>query len=167
MDVLVKLIIEARSLPTLHLLFDTILLLGRKRSDLYRSKLIATQLIPRLVHHIWAARYAEEFIIKDSGDREGNGQEGGWSLDWNVKYVRAKSMGDPDKQIEEARDRILQCRLREESVVLLYEVCRAQRLEGKEMREYRESKDMKGRQLVADVSRGYSFFYRCHRCCLC
>lgn len=132
---MIRLIIEARSLPALHLLFDTILLLGRDRPDLYRSKLVATQLIPRLVHHIWAARYAEEFIVKDSGNRGGNGQEGGWSLDWNVKYVCAKSMGDPDKQIEEARDRLLQCRLREESVVLLYEVCRAQRLEANEMRE--------------------------------
>lgn len=123
---------------------------------MYRSTMVATQLIPRLVHHIWAARYAEEYLIKDLGGNleggEGNGEVEGWSQDWNVKYVRAKSMGDPDKEIQEARNRILQCRLREESVVLLYQVCRAQRLEFKDMRECSAERMAKGQ--CADSLRG-------------
>jgi hypothetical protein len=138
-NVLIKLVVAATSLPTLHLLFQALLLVGKDQPEMYRSTMVATQLIPRLVHHIWAARYAEEHLVKNIGGAlggEGNGDVEGWSQDWNVKYVRAKSMGDPDKEIQEARNRILQCRLREESVVLLYQVCRAQRLELKDMREY-------------------------------
>ena len=60
-----------------------------------------------------------------------DGEEGAW----NIKHVRAVSMGDSKKQREQARDRRLQCKLRDESVTLLYEVCRAQRLDQKDMRE--------------------------------
>jgi hypothetical protein len=138
-EVLIKLVVAATSLPALHLLFQALLLVGKHQPEMYRSTMVATQLIPRLVHHIWAARYAEEHLVKDLAESlkggEGNGEAEGWIEDWNVKYVRAKSMGDADKAIEEARNRILQCRLREESVVLLYQVCRAQRLELKDMRE--------------------------------
>lgn len=133
-NVLITLVTSAKSLPTLHLLFDTLLHLGSKNSEVYRSRLAVTQLIPRLVHHFWAARYAEEYLVREVGSKQGNGEEGGHSLDWNIKHVRNVSMGDAKKQKEQARDRKLQCKLRDESIVLLYEVCRAQRLELSDMR---------------------------------
>ena len=134
---LISLVSQAKSLPSLHLLFDTILLLGHRHSEIFKSTLAVTQLIPRLVHHFWAARYAEEYLNRESSsttERGGNGAEGGTQLDWNIRHIRNVSMGDVKKQREEARDRRLQCRLRDESVILLYEVCRAQRMELKDMR---------------------------------
>jgi hypothetical protein len=103
--------------------------LGTRHPEVYQSKLAVTQLIPRLVHHFWAARYAEEYLEREAGRKDGNGEAGGYNHDWNIKHVRNISMGNAKKQREQARDRKLQSKLRDESVILLYEVCRAQRLE--------------------------------------
>jgi hypothetical protein len=137
-NVLITLVTSAKKLTMLHLIFDTLLRLGSQDAEVYRSRLAVTQLIPRLVHHFWAARYAEEYIVRVVGKKEKNGEEADHSLDWNLKQIRNVSNGIKEKQ--QARDRILQCKLRDESVVLLYEVCRAQRLELSDMRECKEWK---------------------------
>lgn len=48
--------------------------------------------------------------------------------DWNIVHIRSSSSGHPKKQMEESRNRTLQCKLRDRSVQLLYVICRAQRL---------------------------------------
>ncbi|UZJ54802.1 hypothetical protein CBS101457_004122 [Exobasidium rhododendri] len=129
-DVLITQVTSVKTLPALHLLFEALLFLGSRHPEVYQSRLAITQLIPRLVHHFWAARYAEEYIEREAeGKGGGNAEADDVELDWNVRHIRNVSMGDTKKQKKQARDRRLQCKLRDESVILLYEVCRAQRLE--------------------------------------
>lgn len=137
-NVLITLVTRAKSLPTLHLLLGTILLLGQHHPDVYKSTVAVSQLIPRLVHHFWAARYAEEALMREATSKGiNNGRESDTNLDWNIKHIRVVSTGDAHKEKQQLRDRRIQCKIRDEAIVLLYEICRAQRMALKDMRECR------------------------------
>jgi Protein of unknown function (DUF2013) len=122
--------VTAKSLPILLLTYDTLLKLSVRYSDLFKSSPEARQLIPRLVHHFWAARYAEEYNERNNATPAAKQEEDTDHplSDWNIKHVRSISSGDTGRQMTEQRDRYIQIKLRERSVRLLYEICRSQRL---------------------------------------
>lgn len=151
---LVRLATTAKSLPSLYLIYDTLLKYGARHADAFRAESAAKQLIPRLVHHFWAARYAEEYIEREqraaaastSAPKDGGGEDAADTTltssspsstmpnDWNIKHIRSTSQGYAKRELAEGRDRALQCKLRDRAVRLLYEICRSQKLEAGDLR---------------------------------
>lgn len=145
-DSLLYMATTARSLAVLLILYDGILRHGTTCPDVFRIPPQVHQLIPRLVHHFWAAHYTgPEAVnrgvnasharasssswnnVESDGQEAHGGEETGWAgADFTVSVKSQQSRAH--------RDQLLQPRLRNKASRMLYEVCRVQRLDPVDLR---------------------------------
>ncbi|CEH14403.1 Coeffector of mDia Rho GTPase, regulates actin polymerization and cell adhesion turnover [Ceraceosorus bombacis] len=147
-ELVVNLVRNARTIPSLLIGYEVILQYGQSEPIIFKHlQGSARDLLPRLKHQIWAGHYAaqaDQSLASGLTTNHGVMQdhEAGWSgASWDKsdsdRYETEYTL--PNARLNNANDsatswRRWQLELRKKAVRLLYEVCRVQKLDHRDMR---------------------------------
>ncbi|PWN40806.1 hypothetical protein IE81DRAFT_325190 [Ceraceosorus guamensis] len=147
-ELVVNLVRNARTIPSLLIGYEVILQYGQSEPIIFKHlQGSARDLLPRLKHQIWAGHYAAQAdqsltsrLTANDGvmqDHDAGWSGASWDKSDSDRYETEYTL--PNARLNNANDsatswRRWQLELRRKAVRLLYEVCRVQKLDHRDMR---------------------------------